>query len=200
MRARWAIGTAMGLAAAVGLPQPLLAQSKSDGYKFLEAVEKRDGTVATDLLNQPGNTLIDARSSGTGEGALHIVAQRRDVVWLKFLLSKGANPNIADSKGVTPLQIATQMGLIEGIEALLEAGAQIDVANDAGETPLITAVHRRDTAMIRLLIGKGANPDRTDNSGRSARDYAVLLGAQVLGEIERSEREKGEKTKTYGPN
>ena len=201
MRAKWAIGAAMALAAA-GLAQAASAQSNSDGYKFLKAVKDRDGAAATEMLNVPGNTLANARDIGTGAGALHVVAERRDLVWLKFLLSRGANPNIADKNGVTPLQIATRLGFIEGIEALVDAGAQVDVANDAGETPLISAVHRRDVAMIRLLVGKGANPDRTDNSGRSARDYAKLMGAssKVLEEIERSEREQGEKTRSYGPN
>ena len=43
-----------------------------------------------------------------------------------------------------------------------------------------------------MLIEKGADADRTDNSGRSARDYAVLLGARsnMLDEIERAEAER----------
>lgn len=192
------------LAGAVGalLAQAATAQFKSEGFEFLEAVRKRDGTVATDLLNQPGNTLINARDITTGESALHIVTQRRDLTWMRFLLGKGANANVEDKRGVTPLQIAAQLGFVEGVEALLAGGAQPDQANEAGETPLISAVHRRDTTMVRLLVTKGANPDRTDNSGRSARDYARLLGAgsQVLSELERSEGAQAGKNRIYGPN
>jgi uncharacterized protein len=50
----------------------------------------------------------------------------------------------------------------------------------------------------------GANADKTDNSGRSARDYAALMGpsAGVLAEIERGEADRkaaGGDKGTYGP-
>lgn len=183
---------------------PLCAQMFSEGYEFLKAVKDRDGNEATKALNEPGTTVVNARDLATGETALHIVTQRRDAVWIQFLTQHGANPNIEDKKGVMPIQLAASLGFLEGIEALIKAGARVDVTNVAGETPLITAVHRRDVAMVRLLLAQGADADRRDNSGRSARDYAKLMGAssQILGEIERSDKErKGQTTQqTYGPS
>ena len=92
---------------------------------------------------------------------------------------------------------------MEGVELLLKRGARVDVVNASGETPLISAVHRRDTAMIRLLLQNGASADRTDSSGRSARDYAMLMGgaAGVSSEIERAEAERkaAPKQDAYGP-
>ena len=43
---------------------------------------------------------------------------------------------------------------------------------------------------------------RADNSGRTARDYAKLMGARsnMLDEIERAEAERGEQTEAYGPS
>jgi ankyrin repeat protein len=67
----------------------------------------------------------------------------------------------------------------------------------------MAAVHRRDIGMIRLLLKNGANADRSDNSGRSARDYAKLMGstAGVMAEIERAEAERksSPSQETYGP-
>src|SRR5690606_35965538 len=157
------------------------------GFKFLKAVKEKDGDTATKMLEQPGTTVVNARDISSGESGLHIAVARRDLTWLNFLLGKRANPNIADKKGVTPLMLATRLGFLEGVEALASRGARIDVANDAGETPLISAVHRRDVALMRILLKAGADPDRTDNSGRSASDYARLdgPGSVLLGEIER---------------
>src|SRR5690606_909350 len=144
-----------------------------------------------ELLGKPGSTLINSRDLTSGRSGLHIAADRRDVTWLAYLLDRGANPNIADRRGVTPLMRASQLGFYEGIEQLVAAGARVDVTNSTGETPLILAVHRRDTTMMRILLKAGANPDRTDNSGRSARDYAELEGKDslVLAEITRSDAE-----------
>lgn len=195
------LGLAVAFAITLG-STPVLAQM-SDGFNFLKAVKERDGNKATDMLNQPGSTLIDSRDSSTGETALHIAVARRDALWTRFLLDKGADPNIADRKGVTPLSLAVNLGFPDGVDALIAKRARIDSTNDAGETPLIAAVHRRDVAMIRLLMKGGANPDRSDNSGRSARDYAQLMGASagITSEIDRAEadRKAAPALKTYGP-
>jgi ankyrin repeat protein len=181
------------LAALLMLGAPAAAQTYSPGYKFLEAVEKKDIAEVEELLGKPGSTLINSRDLTSGRTALHITAARRDIVWLVFLANKGANPNIADNRGVTPLMLASQLGFFEGVDALIKAGARVDEPNEAGETPLITAVHRRDTQMMRVLLQAGADPDRSDNSGRSAREYARLEGeaSRTLQEIERSARNAG---------
>lgn len=187
-----------GIAAA-----PVAAQFFSAGYEFLKAVKDRDGTEATKILDETTGTVINARDKGTGETAMHIVTQRRDQLWIRFLADRGANPNIADKNGVTPLQIATNLGYVEGVEALLKAGANIDVANSTGETPLISAVLRRDVLMTRLLLANGANADRSDNSGRTARDYARMDGnGRVLDEIDRSDEDRKDKKpqNSYGPS
>lgn len=190
-------------AAAIGLASPAAAQF-SNAYEFLKAVKDRDGAAATKLLNEPGSTIVNTKDVTTGETALHYAVERRDELWTRFLLDKGANPNAADRNGVTPLSIAASLGFAEGVTLLLAKGARIDVTNGAGETPLVSAVHRRDMAVVRLLIKNGADPDRTDNSGRSARDYAALMGASsaMLSEIDRGVAERksaGAPQETYGP-
>lgn len=193
---------AIALGAALLAAVPAAAQMYSDGFKFLKAVKDKDGDAVTELLEAPGSTVINARDLATGETGLHIATARRDATWLTFLLQKGANPNIADKSGLTPLMLACQLGFIEGVEALAKRGARVDIANNAGETPLISAVHRRDIPMIRVLMKAGANPDRTDNSGRSARDYAQLAGngSVLLAEIERNAAGGGGDKPVYGPS
>lgn len=185
---------------AVGAPAS--AQRKSDGYEFLEAVKERDGNKVTAVLEKPGTTVVNARDIANGRGALHLVVERRDATWLRFLLGKGANANIADKAGVTPLQLASDLGWTDGVEVLVAAGASIDESNVAGETPLISAVHRRDIALVRVLLKAGASPDRTDNSGRSARDYAALMGPQsaIMEELDKAKEERAARAaKAYGP-
>lgn len=182
---------------------PVAAQMFSDGFQFLKAVKDRDGDKVTEALNEPGSTIVNSKDVTSGETALHIVTQRRDLVWINFLTQRGANPNIRDKRGVAPLQLAVQMGFAEGVEALIKANAEVDVTDLAGETPLIAAVHRRDVALVRLLLANRANPDRSDNSGRTARDYARLIGASsaVLAEFERADAERAGKAPSldYGP-
>lgn len=197
---RFGVVGLIGMAGLLAVATPAAAQSMSEGHTFLKAVKDRDGTKVTDALNRPGSVVVNARDISTGEGALHFVAQRRDETWLRFLLSKGANANVTDRRGITPLQTAINLGWGEGVEILVDAGAAIDTTNAAGETPLISAVHRRDAELVRMLVKAGANPERSDNSGRSARDYATLLGAQspVLAALNEA-RDAKRAAKTYGP-
>lgn len=188
-------------AAAIAVPGA--AQFKSDGFKFLEAVKERDGDEVTRFLKEPGSTLVNTRDITSGETALHIVTKRSDALWIRFLTQNGANPNIRDKDGNTPIQIAVIVGPIDSVEALIKAGADINSTNASGETPLMTAVHRRDVALVRLLLEKGANPDQNDNSGRSARVYADLQTGNtlLLNEFKKADesREQTGATQLYGP-
>jgi ankyrin repeat protein len=177
----------------------------STGYKFLEAVKKKDGEKVNTMLDAPGTTIVNTRDVTSGETGLHIVTTRRDLTWMSFLLGKGANPNLKDVRGRTPLSIASDMGFVEGVQLLVTNNARVDESNDAGETPLIAAVHRRQTEMMRILLKAGANPDRADNSGRTARDYALLDGAdsQLVSIIKENAKPRaaGQSNKpTYGPS
>jgi ankyrin repeat protein len=160
------------MAAAMLLSAPVAAQF-SDSYNFLKAVKDRKGEDAEKFLAEPGTVIINTKDSTTGETALHIVIQRRDSTWLGYLLQKGANPNLADKKGTTPLMLATQLGYVDGISTLVAKKAQVDQTNRAGETALILATQLRNGEAVRALLKAGANPDKKDSrAGYSARDYA----------------------------
>ncbi len=190
-------------AAMLALSAPAAAQVYSDGYKFLKAVENGKRTEVDDLIAR-NHTVINSRDLSSGRTGLHIAVERRDRVWLVYLARLGANPNIADNRGITPLMRASQLGFFEGVEALITAGAQVDAPNSTGETPLILAVHARNTEMMRVLLRAGADPDRSDNSGRSARGYAALEGRNsvTLAEIDRNAKTAADRRAdgdVYGP-
>ena len=167
-------GRALAASMVLMLAAPASGQgSFSDSFSFLKAVRERDGDKVTDLVSEPGTTVINTRERGSGEGALHIVVRGRDLTWLTFLLGKGARPDIQSNRGETPLTLAAQIGWVEGAEQLLARRASVNLANGRGETPLVLATQRRDIAMVRLLLSRGADPKRTDNvAGMSALDYA----------------------------
>lgn len=165
---------ALGALLLMSVAVPAAAQFTSPGYSFLQAVRERDGNKATELLQQPGSRVVNYRDD-KGDAAIHIVTARRDHIWLRFLMAQGADLNVANGSGDTPLIIAARIGFPEAADSLLARGALVDKPNRRGETPLIIAVQQRNVTLVRLLAERGANPDRTDNAtGRSARDYAKL--------------------------
>lgn len=160
-------------AALLALALPVAAQQFSESYNFLKAVREQDGNKVTDMLNQPGQTIVNARDD-KGEAAIHIVTKRRDRTYLNFILARGGNVNLQDGAGNSPLMLAVEANWPEGVALLLARRASINLANNGGETPLIRAVQRRDAEMVRTLLTNKADPDQRDRlAGMNARDYAA---------------------------
>ena len=175
----------------------------SDSYNFLKAVRDADGVAAQKALDRAGVTLINTRDYSTGESGLHITIKRRDLTWTRFLLARGANPDIKDAHGDTPLIAATRLGFAQGAELLIGQRARINLGNSSGETPLIIATQQRNTQMVRLLLSYGADPKQADRiAGKSARDYASEdpRSAAVLKIIDESKAPVQAKPKVAGPS
>jgi len=199
----WRKSRAKALAAtlALALAVPAAAQF-SDSYNFLKAVRDRDGEKVQQFLGGDKSSIVNTRDYGTGEGALAIVVKRRDDLYLRFLLAKGANPDIRDNSGNTALMLCAQLGFPEGTTALIEGGANVNLPNNSGETPLIVAVQRRDIVNVRLLLAAGANPKIVDHiAGMSARDYAArdTRSSAILKMIDDSANTKTLKAPVQGP-
>jgi ankyrin repeat protein len=144
----------------------------SDGEAFISAMREGEFGKALDLVEKPGSTVVNYRG-GDGDAGLHIAMRRRNANWVGFLLSRDADPDLADADGDTPLILASRIGFSEGAARMLMSGASVDKANKLGETALIVAVQQRQTGIVRMLLEAGADPDKTDHaSGYSAREYA----------------------------
>lgn len=164
---------ALILALCAGIASAPAQAQFSPSYNFLKAVRDRDGQKVTDMVQKPGSTVINSKDYNTGESALHIVTAGRDMQWLAFLLSRGADPNIRNRDGQTPLALASMLGWTDGARLLISQGANVNATNDRGETPLIIAVQHHDLPTVRLLLANGADPGIADHvAGMSAHDYA----------------------------
>ncbi len=187
----------------VAVAPPAAAQlGGSDSTQFLSAVKDAKGDDVEKLLNKTNNSIIDARARDNGEGALHYVVKRDDATYLRYLLGRGADPNVRDDAGNSPVMTAVISGNGDLIDILAKAHADVDLANRSGETPLIMAVHRRDTDMIRTLLNDGADPDQSDHlQGLSARQYAHqdTRGAAIARLIDETATKKKKRAAVAGP-
>jgi len=163
-----------GLAGAllIACAVPAAAQF-SDSYNFIKAIRDRDGDKVMTYLNKPGAPMLNTRDGATGEGALHIIVRRHDTVYMQVMLARGADANIRDRDGNTPLVVAALIGDPDMVRLLIGGGANVNAVNSRGETALIAAVQRRDPTITRALIAAGGNPAVADTiAGKTARDYA----------------------------
>jgi len=80
---------------------------------------------------------------------------RCDAALTQVLLDNGADPNVVDEGGDTPLHHASWESE-KTVEALLNCGANIDVFDKEGNTPLYNAITYKCPKMVKMLCEKGA--------------------------------------------
>ena len=113
-------------------------KDKRNGYSLIRyACEFYDGddNIIQLLLNYGAD--MDERVCVYKYTCLHVACWTNEIKVIKLLLDKGANINIRDVDGNTPIISACGYGSIDIAKLLLEHGANINDKNNEGYTPLI---------------------------------------------------------------
>ena len=77
----------------------------------------------------------------------------------KFLLDSGADPNIGNNLGETPLHQSTDTGQLEIVSLLLDHGADVNQIQTDGSSALHNASRKGFIEIAELLLNNGADPD-----------------------------------------
>ena len=123
--------------------------------KIDEIANNNDDKACASLLITHNNTKLLAQMEDIdGNTLLHYAAQQNKILLAKTLLSVGADINIQDSHGHTPLFIAIKNGNTELAQKLIEKGANIN-------TDLVKQLVEKDvdinTDLVEQLLEKGDN-------------------------------------------
>ncbi|XP_049635011.1 ankyrin repeat domain-containing protein 7 [Suncus etruscus] len=90
-----------------------------------------------------------------------------------IFLQYGADPNLVDSNGNTPLHYAACSKNISLVEKLLNYKANLEAQNEDGYTPFLLAVLKNNETMVEFLLHKGANVNASDKNQRTALMIAI---------------------------
>lgn len=136
-------------------------QNGAAAIKVLKALIKRGADL--NRTNQLGQTPLLLASSRSGE-----VEEEMALA----LLAGGANPNLKDHHGETPLHAAAGTDRPHLVRTLLEKGAPVNIKDDYGETPLHKAclAFNGSPETIELLVDGGADVHAKDAEGHEPLD------------------------------
>uniref|UniRef100_A0ABD2X356 Uncharacterized protein n=1 Tax=Trichogramma kaykai TaxID=54128 RepID=A0ABD2X356_9HYME len=106
---------------------------------------------------------------------LHLALERHQGRVIDLLLRNGANPNLADKDGFTPLHvICSSMWDNEVVETFfkitddIQQTVQIDARDKRGDTPFQLALARGRKKVTRFLLSRGVDPNSANEEGLTA--------------------------------
>ena len=110
----------------------------------------------------------------SGLTALHWAAIGGQPDCISALISHGADPNVKDGYGYTPVVYATRHS--DALRVLLKAGGDPNVADAYGVTPLMRAARNVRSEALQILIESGADVQATGGHGQTALLCAAWSG------------------------
>jgi ankyrin repeat protein len=90
-----------------------------------------------------------------------------------YLLEKGANPNVKDKHGETPLLQAARKSLLPHVQILIKYGANPDIYDKSNDSALLWAAYKGNVDIVIFLIENGACLRHTYRDGKDAIRWAI---------------------------
>ena len=111
------------------------------------------------------------------ESALIVACEKKNILWVDFLLSLGANAKdlSATKKSTLQLLINKETPMIY-FSALIELGADLNHQDEKGQSVLFYALHNQREDLTHLFLSEGANPDTIDIFGNCPLLLAAFSG------------------------
>jgi ankyrin repeat protein len=122
----------------------------------------------------------------SGRTELFYAVQRGDLAAIRDLLKRGADINVRDNEGTTPLafnisSVSDQSKVLAIARMLIAAGAEVNLKDKTETTPLKLAVYQfedHDGELVKLLLKAGADANAADDYGTTVLMHAVHAANQ----------------------
>lgn len=153
-----------------------LQQKSNLGHTPLHVAAIANDLPMVMLLIHKNDVDVNAQDKW-GKTALHYFTQHKNVFAMKFLLNNGANPNIKDYAGMTPLIYAlTPVENFSSSKDQKNDKQILALTNGDGQTILHEFAALNNTPAIKFFADLGVPLDAQDNEGRTALHYCAIKG------------------------
>lgn len=148
-----------------------------DGNSLLAgSILKGKYEIAAELLEVRAS--VNPAESSLGKTPLEAAIKSGELRMIELVLARGANPNLPESAGNSPLAYAIEKQKVGLAALLIRNGADVSPAGLA-----FSALGNNDHACLTLLLKSGASPDLKNSEGLRLLDKALILNLPECTEV-----------------
>uniref|UniRef100_A0ABD2VV80 PRANC domain-containing protein n=1 Tax=Trichogramma kaykai TaxID=54128 RepID=A0ABD2VV80_9HYME len=136
-------------------------------------------------LGQDPNCISQESKANEVDPPLHLALKYGHEEMAELLLRSGADPNLTNDEGLTPLHIicigndddydnGEMAVMFFNIIDEIQLSVQVDAQDKAGNTPLHLALAKGCKKLVELLLGRGASPNLTDKDGLTPLHFTCM--------------------------
>ena len=144
-----------------------IIKEKEEAREHIEDVEKKS------TQDQKKIEEID----NNGRTPIMLAVLNKDLEKTRALIDEGADVNVGDQLGRTPLHILAEKGSTVDIAKCIISSNSVDInkQDKFGDTPLISAIEGKNFDLINMLLEKGADINIRNNEGKTALTIAKRM-------------------------
>jgi hypothetical protein len=144
-------------------------KNKQEAMEWFMAAAARDHVMAQRKLDREEKKQKRLKTDPVliAKKKLLRYAYSGDVKKIKATIKKGANVNVTDEKGQTPLMLASEQGHLGIVQSLLNADADIQAIDKRGENALLIATGKGHLSVVTFLLNATGNPNVQDENGNT---------------------------------
>lgn len=160
-----------------------IISSYAPSITVFEAIALGKLDLLSDAINR--NEELIHEFSEDGFSLLYLASFFENEELIRFLILKGANPNIPSNNSyrIYPLHTAVANSSTMIAKMLIEGGAECNVSQYSGITPLHLAAKNGDIELLITLLEAGADVNSKNNEGYKPSDLAFENGFIEISKI-----------------
>jgi ankyrin repeat protein len=122
-------------------------------------------------------------SQDLGSRLIQAVEQDNATSLVELLIKQGAEVNLQDKYGHTPLHVAASINSPAVADLLIQSGAEVNAQNEDGDAPLHYAAKNNSPTVAELLIKSGAEVNAQDKDGKTPLHWAAENNSAAVAEL-----------------
>ncbi len=146
-----ALGKQATIAAILEKEPSALQQPAADGFYLLGFASFFGQLELVKYFLAQGAKVNQAAQNDFKVTPIHSAVAKGSYAITECLLAHGANPNLAQAKGITALHSAAHQSRLDLVKLLVTHGAKVDAQMEDGQTPLSMAKKENATEVIAYL-------------------------------------------------